>query len=847
MGAALAGVLVLAPVTAFAADAASPAPSTPTTELSAPVSSAAPVAASPAAPASDAPASADTASADTASAAAAVGAMNYVVNSAPGEVTTAASAAAVVAAGGTVLAAWDEIGVVTARSTSADFVDRLRASSAVESAGPTRTAAVRAASDSGTEGAPTASDPSSGMQSSGVQSTGLVGQTDDEATQAADVADPAEQRQWSDQAVHAAEARAVQPGSPDVLVGVLDSGIDATHPDLASQVDPAASVGCSVDGVADSDPAAWAPSPGASTSTREHGTHVAGIIAAADDGRGVVGVAPGVRLASVKVVDAAGFIYPEYAICGYMWAAEQRMDVTNASFFVDPWAAWCAADADQAASLEAVGRAVAWSQHEGVLDVAAAGNAATGAAAVDLAHKTTDSRSPNDSTPVTGRDVSQGCVQLPAESEGVVTVSSAQQGLGGSIEKSRFSNYGDGVVDLTAPGSTVVSTVPGGGFAALSGTSMAAPHVAGVAALLASAHPGATPAELTALLTRQAGGQLPTEHFGAGLVDAFAAVTEDLGRGPIVVAPDGTLQAGAPATLRGAGFTPGETVEAASAALAEAAPAVADARGRVELPVRLSPQTLVGPLSLDVVGSSGATAVVAVEVQEALAGPVVTSPLAGARSPSGQPLVVTGTALDSALVTVTVEPAVGTAPSTLTSSAASSSAASSSAAASGSTSLRVRAEPDGSFRATIDALDAGEWQVSAVMRTVDDVVSATGQVVPFGVDAAPAPVPGEGDADGGGDGGLPSGPDTSPSDPAVAPVGGVTPVVEDAGDRGRALPAPSTRASSDSLAWTGSEPRPVALAALLVVALGVVGLVAGRRRPRTAAERQNGERQVTGR
>jgi len=776
--------------------------------------------------------------------------MNYVVNSAPGEATTAAAAAAVVAAGGAVLAAWDEIGVVTARSTSADFIATLRASSAVESAGPTRTAAVRAASAAVATGTATPADPSSG-----VQSTGLVAQADDQATQAADVADPAEQRQWNDQAVHAAEARAVQPGSPDVLVGVLDSGIDATHPDLASQVDPTASVGCSVDGVADTDPAAWAPSPGASTSIREHGTHVAGIIAAADDGRGVVGVAPGVRLASVKVVDADGFIYPEYAICGYMWAAEQGMDVTNASFFVDPWAAWCTGDADQAAALEAVGRAVAWSQREGVLDVAAVGNAATGAVAVDLAHKTTDSRSPNDSTPITGRDVSQGCVQLPAESEGVVTVSSAQQGLGGSIEKSRFSNYGDGVVDLTAPGATVVSTVPGGGFAALSGTSMAAPHVAGVAALLASVHRGATPAELTALLTRQAGGQLPTEYFGAGLVDAFAAVTEDLGRGPIVVAPDGTLQAGAPATLRGAGFTPGETVEVTSAALAEASPAVADARGRVELPVRLSPQTPVGPLTLDVVGSSGATATVAVEVQEALAGPVVTSPLAGARSSAGQPLVVTGTALDSALVTVTVEPAVGTAPSSSapsssapslsapSSSAPSSSAPSASAAASGTTSLTVRAEQDGSYRATVDALDSGEWQVSAVMRTVDDVVSATGQVVPFGVDPAPAPVPGGGggDADGG-DGGPPVGPGTSPADPVVAPVGGVTTVAGDAGDRGRALPASSARASSDSLTWTGSEPRPVALAALLVVALGVVGLVAGLRRPRADAERRTTER-----
>ncbi|WP_159825587.1 S8 family serine peptidase [Frigoribacterium sp. 9N] len=821
-GAALAAVLVFAPVTAVAADAPATAASSP-----APIASASP------APAADVPelsAPASSATPAAAPAAAAVDAMNYVVNAVPGAVTTEAASAAVVAAGGTVLARWDEIGVVTARSTAAGFVDRVRASSSVESAGPTRTAAVRATPDADAGG----DAESSAVPSTGVQATGL-------AERVADVADPGEERRWNDQAVHAAEARAVQPGSPDVLVGVLDSGVDATHPDLVSQVDPAASVGCSVDGVADPDPAAWAPSSDAATSTREHGTHVAGIIAAADDGRGVVGVAPGVRLASVKVVDADGFIYPEYAICGYMWAAQQQMDVTNASFFVDPWAAWCSADPDQAPALDAVARAVAWSQHEGVLDVAAAGNATVGAVAVDLAHKTADSLSPNDSTPQPGRDVSQGCSQLPAEVDGVVTVSSAQQGGGGSIEKSRFSNYGAGVVDLTAPGAAVLSTVPGGGFAALSGTSMAAPHVAGVAALLASVHPGATPAELRDLLARQAGGETPPEYFGAGMVDAFAAVTEDLGRGAVAVAPDGVLQAGAAAILRGAGFVPGETVRAGGEAFDDSTSTVADQRGRVQLPVRLSPGTPTGPLSFSVVGSSGSSAVVDVEVQEALAGPVVTSPADGDRLPSGQAVVVEGTSVDSARVTVTVEPAAsppagsppagdlptgdlpagdlpaGDLPATARASAAAPAAAESST---------VRAEQDGTFRATFAGLAAGAWQVSAVTWTVDDVVSATGPVVLFAVDPVPAPVPGD-------EAGVPAEPGAAPAGPGSAsPTPGASPgeTVVPAGAPGHPLAADPARASSAALAWTGSEPGPVALAALLIVAVGVVGVGVGRRR-----------------
>jgi len=807
-GAALAAVLVFAPVTAVAADAPATAASSPVASVSSSPALAADV------PELSAPASSATPAA--APAAAAVDAMNYVVNAVPGAVTTEAASAAVVAAGGTVLARWDEIGVVTARSTAAGFVDRVRASSSVESAGPTRTAAVRATPDADTGG----DAGSAAVPSTGVQATGL-------AERVADVADPGEERRWNDQAVHAAEARAVQPGSPDVLVGVLDSGIDATHPDLVSQVDPAASVGCSVDGVADTDPAAWAPSSDAATSTREHGTHVAGIIAAADDGRGVVGVAPGVRLASVKVVDADGFIYPEYAICGYMWAAQQQMDVTNASFFVDPWAAWCSADPDQAPALDAVARAVAWSQHEGVLDVAAAGNATVGAVAVDLAHKTADSLSPNDSTPQPGRDVSQGCSQLPAEVDGVVTVSSAQQG-GSSIEKSRFSNYGAGVVDLTAPGAAVLSTVPGGGFAALSGTSMAAPHVAGVAALLASVHPGATPAELRDLLARQAGGETPSEYFGAGMVDAFAAVTEDRGRGAVAVAPDGVLQAGAAATLRGAGFVPGETVRAEGDAFDDSTSTVADQRGRVQLPVRLSPGTPTGPLSFSVVGSSGSSAVVDVEVQEALAGPVVTSPADGDRLPSGQAVVVEGTSIDSARVAVTVEPAgsppagdlpAGDLPATARALAAAPAAAEPST---------VRAEQDGTFRATFAGLAAGAWQVSAVTWTVDDVVSATGTAVLFAVDPVPAPVPGD-------EAGVPAEPGASPADPgpgSASPSPGASPgeSVVPAGAPGHPLAADPARASSAALAWTGSEPGPVALAALLIVAVGVVGVGVGRRR-----------------
>ena len=333
--------------------------------------------------------------------------------------------------------------------------------------------------------------------------------------------------QWDMNMIHAPQARSINPGRPEVLVGVLDSGVDATHPDLAPAVDPTRSAGC-LTGKPDQFPAAWSPS------TSMHGTHVAGIIAAADDGHGITGVAPGVRLASVKVVDDEGFIYPEYAVCGFMWAAQQHMRIANNSYSLDPWLLTCSNVPGQAVAYEAVQRAVEYATAHGVLSVAAAGNERT-----NLADPQQDVRSPNNAPHPRPRPVDAHCGVLPAELPGVVAVSA----VGAQRVKSAYSSYGLGVIAVTAPGGDraqrsrehsggcVLSTVPGGyGYAC--GTSMAAPHVSGVAALLASVRSDAGPRELVRLLRQQAD-PLPTpDHqddpatfYGAGLVDALRAVS----------------------------------------------------------------------------------------------------------------------------------------------------------------------------------------------------------------------------------------------------------------------------------------------------------------------------------
>ncbi|MEU0789968.1 S8 family serine peptidase [Amycolatopsis sp. NPDC005961] len=326
--------------------------------------------------------------------------------------------------------------------------------------------------------------------------------TDPARVPTADLSD----RQWDMRMINAGRTPGVSDvsrGSRDVVVGVLDSGIDPDHPDLSGALDRDDSAGC-LTGAPDRSPSAWVPT------TSVHGTHVAGIIAAADDGRGVTGVAPGVRVASVKVIDDRGYADPEAAVCGLMWAASRHMKLTNSSFFVNPWTLSCIRGDDRGVVHEALARAVEYSTSAGTLNVAAATNEA-----VDL---TPSARS---GSPGAG----SGCEALPAALRDVVAVSA----VGSDRVKAGYSSYGLGVIDVTAPGGEtgecVLSTVPGG-YAPLCGTSMAAPHVTGVLALLASTHRDAGPRQLRRTLDAQAMPMpCPADYdlTGDGTQDAYCA------------------------------------------------------------------------------------------------------------------------------------------------------------------------------------------------------------------------------------------------------------------------------------------------------------------------------------
>ncbi|MFL5777370.1 MAG: S8 family serine peptidase, partial [Chloroflexota bacterium] len=316
------------------------------------------------------------------------------------------------AAGGTVVATYGQIGVAIARSDSASFVTAVRRDRRIAGAVATGRFGTQLSDDVAADDASTTT----------VDGTPAPGN------------DSLSGLQWDMVQIHAPEARAVNGGSPSVVVGDIDTGLDFTHPDLAANVDFANSASC-VSGVADSTPAAWMDDNG-------HGTHTAGTIAAALNGIGIVGVAPNVKIAGIKAGNAAGFFFPEAVICSFMWAGSHHLQVTNNSYFADPWLFNCRNDAEQRAIWKAERRAIAWAQSQGVLVVAAEGNQAD-----DLAHPTQDATSPDDTNPVL-RDIHNDCVVIPTELAGVVGVT-ANGNLG---LKSYYSSYGMSTADVVAPG-----------------------------------------------------------------------------------------------------------------------------------------------------------------------------------------------------------------------------------------------------------------------------------------------------------------------------------------------------------------------------------------------------------
>jgi subtilisin family serine protease len=445
-------------------------------------------------------------------------------------------------AGGTIVARYVNVGAVLARSSSASFAATLRGLAGVDVVG--------AVSSVHSQLTPftIASKPHHPMKPP------------------ASKGDPLSFRQWDMDQIHAPAAHAIATGK-SVLVGELDSGVDITHPDLAGQVNAGASASC-VGGVPNTDKAVW------SNDIIGHGTATAGTIVAPQNGVGTVGVAPGAKIGMVKVaVDDEtdpnfGLVLPDAVVCGIDWAIGHNFDLINASLTVDPFTApfddiFCSNEPDRVAIVQIVRTAILKAAAKNITVVAASGNFF-----LDLAN-----------LPGSGNGVN--CKVLPVSLPKVIGVSA----VGVTQQLSWYSDYGLGAVDLTGPGGDnliadplvtdtaasgqVLAPMPASGlfyqgaagydgqvsdctkgtcatYAYIQGTSFAAPHVTGVAALVESKYGRLSPDILLAKLSAAAkpiacppspydpgatgqpatckGPAFYNSFYGAGEVDALASL-----------------------------------------------------------------------------------------------------------------------------------------------------------------------------------------------------------------------------------------------------------------------------------------------------------------------------------
>jgi subtilisin family serine protease len=275
------------------------------------------------------------------------------------------------------------------------------------------------------------------------------------------------QQEWGLEAVKASQAWNLTRGSASVIVAVLDTGVDWNHPDLANKLVSGWNVIDDNDNTQDD---------------HGHGTHVAGIIGAATNNViGVAGLGWDTKVMPVKIATREGYTWSSAIASGIRYAADHGANVINMSV---AGAAPCPGD---------VQAAVDYAHEKGVVLVASAGN--------------------------DGANVDN----LPANCTHVLGVA-ATTSAGSLAGYSSYGNY----VSVAAPGSLIYSTMMGGGYGYMSGTSMSAPYVAGLAALVRSQHSVYTPDQVASAILDNAdeeGAASWDQHAGCGRINAFQTLS----------------------------------------------------------------------------------------------------------------------------------------------------------------------------------------------------------------------------------------------------------------------------------------------------------------------------------
>ena len=157
--------------------------------------------------------------------------------------------------------------------------------------------------------------------------------------------------QWGMRAVQAGPASYAQATGAGVSVGVIDSGVDTTHADVVPNLDLALSCSFIFSDTPTADPAEVANGDCSNKSAVQdlqgHGTHVSTIIAGADNGIGVAGVAPEATIVALKACTIQGFCFADSVAASLRYAGDQRLDVVNLSLFADPYLYFCKSEAEQ--------------------------------------------------------------------------------------------------------------------------------------------------------------------------------------------------------------------------------------------------------------------------------------------------------------------------------------------------------------------------------------------------------------------------------------------------------------------------------------------------------------------
>ncbi|MDL4773970.1 MULTISPECIES: S8 family peptidase [Thermomonosporaceae] len=438
--------------------------------------------------------------------------------------------AAVKAAGGSIVHENTDVGVATVRSENPGFTAAAMAQRALEGVAHNRVI-----------GKAPKTAKSAGKQVEAVKGTGAGSAKPARPSKPAKGAEPLADLQWDMKQMNATAdgSYKVEPGDRRVLVGILDTGVDGSHPDVKPNFNrglsrnfttdvPVDADGNELDGPCEFkscvDPVDW--------DDNDHGTHVASTIASPRNGLGMAGVAPNVSLVNLRVGQDSGNFYLGPTVDGLTYAAKHGIDVVNMSYYIDPWLWNCGdnpADSaterlEQRTIIKATQRALDFAHERGVTLISAAGNEK-----VDYTKTNLDETSPNFASlpgeKPHSRSVPASCMSMPTEGEHVIPVSAT----GISKRKSYYSSYGAGFTTIAAPGGDKVDNAEGKAddnlgiwaayperlarergelnadgtpkvsyvvrqctgktcayYQSLQGTSMASPHAVGVAALIVS-------------------------------------------------------------------------------------------------------------------------------------------------------------------------------------------------------------------------------------------------------------------------------------------------------------------------------------------------------------------------